>query len=395
MKIPHDRSNINPAYLQIFSMIFLRKRIKAVRETYNFCAGPATMPLNVLKKAQDELLDWQKQGASVMEVSHRGKEFVALAKECEANLRELLDIPVNYKVLFLQGGGLSQFGLIPLNLLGNRVGDGKTTVDYLETGVWSKKAAKEGSRYAISNIIYSGKEDGYIDVPNKNYINVNPESAYLHLCSNETINGVEFFYDIKNCPIPVVADMSSNILSKRIDVSQYGLIYAGAQKNIGPAGLTLVIIREDLLGNASPFVPDALNYTLQAENDSMLNTPPTFAIYLMSLVLEELKKKGGLEEMEKLNHKKAFLLYSTIDNSRLYRNPIHVDARSNMTIPFTLADPTLDSLFLKEAEERKLINLKGHRSVGGMRASIYNAMPIEGVIALTNFMKDFEAKHYS
>lgn len=251
------------------------------------------MPYNVLKKAQEELLDWQKQGASVMEVSHRGKEFVALAKECEADLRELLDIPVNYKVLFLQGGGLAQFGLIPLNLLGDRVGDGKTTIDYLETGVWSKKSAIEGSRYALSNILYSGKAEGYINVPDVNAIRVNPESAYLHLCSNETINGVEFFYDIKNCPIPVVADMSSNILSKRIDVSQYGVIYAGAQKNIGPAGLTLVIIREDLLGNASKFVPDALNYTLQAENDSMLNTPPTFAIYLMSLVLKELKEKGG------------------------------------------------------------------------------------------------------
>ncbi len=366
-----------------------------MRDTYNFCAGPATMPYNVLKKAQEELLDWQQQGASVMEVSHRGKEFVALAKECEADLRELLDIPVNYKVLFLQGGGLAQFGLIPMNLLGDRMGDGKTTVDYLETGVWSKKSAIEGSRYALSNILYSGKEEGYVNVPDKNAINVDPNSAYLHLCSNETINGVEFFYDIKNCPIPVVADMSSNILSRRIDVSQYGLIYAGAQKNIGPAGLTVVIIREDLLGKASKFVPDALNYTLQAENDSMLNTPPTFAIYLMSLVLKELKEKGGLEEMEKLNHKKAFMLYNTIDNSRLYRNPVHVDARSNMTIPFTLADPTLDSLFLKEAEEHKLINLKGHRSVGGMRASIYNAMPIEGVIALTNFMKDFEARHYS
>lgn len=365
-----------------------------MRETFNFCAGPATMPYNVLKKAQEELLDWHKEGTSVMEVSHRGKAFVALAKECESDLRELLDIPANYKVLFLQGGGLAQFGLVPLNLLGTQIGDGKTTVDYLETGIWSKKAMLEGARYAGVNTLYSGKADGYVDVPHQNEINVNPDSAYLHLCSNETINGVEFYYDIKNCPIPVVADMSSNILSKRIDVNQYGVIYAGAQKNIGPAGLTLVIVREDLLGKASPYVPDALNYTLQAENDSMLNTPPTFAIYLMSLVLKELKEKGGLEEMEKLNHKKSFMLYDTIDNSRLYRNPVHVDARSNMTIPFTLADPTLDALFLKEAEQHHLINLKGHRSVGGMRASIYNAMPIEGVIALTNFMKDFEARHY-
>lgn len=366
-----------------------------MRETFNFCAGPATMPYKVLKEAQAELLDWQKQGASVMEVSHRGKEFVALAKECEADLRELLDIPVNYKVLFLQGGGLSQFGLVPLNLLGDRIGDGKTTVDYIETGAWSKKAAIEGSRYAKNNILYSGREEGYLSVPKPNEISPNPDSAYLHLCSNETINGVEFFYDIKNSPIPVVADMSSNILSRQIDVSQYGVIYAGAQKNIGPAGLTLVIVREDLLGNASPYVPDALNYTLQAKNDSMLNTPPTFAIYLMSLVLKELKEKGGLAEIEKLNYKKSFLLYNTIDNSRLYRNHVHVDARSNMTIPFTLADPSLDALFLKEAEENHLINLKGHRSVGGMRASIYNAMPIEGVIALTNFMKDFEDRHYS
>lgn len=360
-----------------------------MRNTFNFCAGPATMPYEVLKRAQSELLDWQNQGASVMEISHRSKEFIALAKECEADLRELMDIPVNYRVLFMQGGALAQFALLPLNLLGD-----KESIDYIETGTWSKKAIQEGSKYAKVNLIYSTKESNYTTLPKAEEIIVNEESAYLHLCANETINGVEFPFDLKECPIPVVADMSSNILSKKIDVSQYGVIYAGAQKNIGPAGLTLVIVREDLLGRASPLTPDVFNYTLQDEHDSMLNTPPTFAIYLMSLVLKHIKAKGGIAAMEKANRKKAIMLYDAIDNSYLYKNPVDVDARSKMNIPFTLANPELDALFLKEAEEQGLTNLKGHRSVGGIRASIYNAMPIEGVIALTNFMKHFEDIHY-
>lgn len=344
------------------------------------------MPEDVLQEAQAELLDWQGQDASILEVSHRGKEFTAVIEECEANLRELLDIPVNYRVLFMQGGGLGQFAFAPMNLLGD-----KKQIDFIETGSWSKKAIAEASKYAKTNVIYSTKEEGYLSIPRqRDLTNIDPESAYLYFCANETINGVEFCYDIENSPIPVVADMSSNILSRRIDVSKYGMIFAGAQKNIGPAGLTIVIVREDLLGKASPYTPDVFNYTIQNEKGSMLNTPPTFAIYLMNLVLRKVKERGGVAAMEKVNNRKAELLYKTIDESHLYRNPVHVDARSKMNVPFILADAKYDALFLEKAKENNLIYLAGHRSVGGMRASLYNAMPLEGVIALTNFMKKFE-----
>lgn len=360
-----------------------------MRKTYNFCAGPAMMPYEVLKEAQKELLNWRDLDASVMEISHRSDEFVALVKECEADFRELLNIPVNYKVLFLQGGALAQFAFLPMNLLGD-----KKSIDCITTGSWSVKAMEQMAKFAKINHIYDGSSHNFTQLPHERDFTINEESAFLHLCANETINGVEFTYDIADSPIPVVADMSSNILSKEIDVSRYGVIYAGAQKNIGPAGLTVVIIREDLLGSASSTTPDVFNYAIQAEKDSMLNTPPTFAIYLMSLVLKNLKARGGLKAVEEVNRRKAAILYDAIDNSHLYRNPVDLDARSKMNIPFILEDPSLDERFLEEAKQANLISLAGHRSVGGMRASIYNAMPIEGVVALTNFMKDFELKYY-
>lgn len=359
-----------------------------MRQTFNFCAGPAMMPLDVLKQAQAELLDWQGLDASVMEISHRSAEFVALAKECEEDLRELMDIPCNYKVLFFQGGALAQFAFLPMNLLGE-----KKQIDFINTGSWSTRAMKEMQKYAKANVIYSGEESRFTTLPQERELKISEESAFLHLCANETIHGVEFTYDIADSPIPVVADMSSNILSRKVDVSKYGVIYAGAQKNIGPAGLTIVIIREDLLGNAMAITPDVFNYEIQAKNDSMLNTPPTFAIYLMSLVLKNLKARGGIESVEERNRRKAAILYDAIDSSHFYTNPVHIDARSKMNIPFILDKPELDATFLKEAEAAKLINLGGHRSVGGMRASLYNAMPVEGVVALTHFMKDFELKY--
>lgn len=352
---------------------------------YNFSAGPATLPLDVLKDAQNELVDWDNLGVSILEVSHRSKEFTAVIEECENNLRELLEIPINYRVLFLQGGGAAQFSLAPLNLLGD-----KQSIDFIETGSWSKKAIEEAQRYAKTNVIFSGVDQGYINTPTISELSINEESAYLYFCANETVNGVEFFTDIDNSPIPVVADMSSNFLSRQIDVSKYGMIFAGAQKNVGPSGLTIVIVREDLLGRAHAYTPDVFNYQLQSEKGSMLNTPPTFAIYFMNLVLRKLLKEGGVSKIERANIRKAELLYHAIDSNPLYLNKVEGGARSTMNVPFTLTLEGLDERFIQEAKERNLVGLKGHRSVGGMRASIYNAMPLSGVEALVDFMREFE-----
>ncbi|MDC7251542.1 3-phosphoserine/phosphohydroxythreonine transaminase [Wohlfahrtiimonas chitiniclastica] len=359
-----------------------------MERNYNFCAGPSTLPESVLKQAQAELLNWQGLGASVMEVSHRSKEFEAVVRNCENKMRSLLNIPENYKVLFLQGGGFGQFTMIPMNILGN-----KTQIDAIETGVWSGKALKAMAHHANINLVASTKETKFTTLPDLNALNFSKDSAFVHYCDNETINGVEFRAPLTGCETPVVADMSSNILSRAFDVSKFGLIYAGAQKNIGPSGVTLVIVREDLLGQADPKTSDVFNYEVQAKNMSMINTPPTFSLYMIDLVLTWLQGQGGVEAIEKINAEKAAMLYGLIDHSDFYHNPVAIDARSRMNIPFTIANPELDPIFLAKAKEQGLINLEGHRSVGGMRASIYNAMPLEGVRALCEFMSDFEKQY--
>lgn len=355
---------------------------------YNFSAGPAMLPEAVLKRASEEMLDWHGIGASIMEVSHRGKEFKSVAEQAEADLRELLAVPDNYKVLFLQGGAQAQFATIPMNLLGD-----KKSADYICTGSWSKKAIAEAKRYCDVNVAASGEASGYTTIPPFESWQLNKDAAYVHYTPNETIGGVEFHWVPDTGDVPLVADMSSTILSRPVDVSRFGLIYAGAQKNIGPAGLTLVIVREDLLGRAWDACPSVFNYQAQADSDSMLNTPPTYAWYLAGLVFQWLKDKGGLEGMAEINKRKADKLYSAIDASPFYQNPVEPQSRSWMNVPFTLANPDLDAEFLKQAEQRGLTTLKGHRSVGGMRASIYNAMPEEGVDALLEFMAEFERNH--
>ncbi|WP_097461883.1 3-phosphoserine/phosphohydroxythreonine transaminase [Mangrovitalea sediminis] len=351
---------------------------------YNFCAGPAVLPEEVLRQAQSELLDWQGKGLSVMEMSHRSDEFVGIASEAERDLRDLLGVSSDYAVLFLQGGASSQFSMVPLNLLGD-----KTSADYINTGIWSKKAIAEARRYGQVNVAASAEASGFTAVPDQDTWSQDPQAAYLHYTPNETIGGLEFDF-IPKSSVPLVADMSSSILSRPIDVSRFGLIYAGAQKNIGPSGLTLVIVRRDLLGRARPETPTMMNYEVAAENESMFNTPPTFAWYLSGLIFKWLKKQGGLSAMEAINRSKADKLYQAIDDSDFYANPIEPRFRSWMNVPFTLADDALNKPFLQQAEARGLINLKGHRSVGGMRASIYNAMPEAGVDALIDFMKEFE-----
>lgn len=356
---------------------------------FNFSAGPATLPLEVLEQAQREMLDWNGSGVSVMEMSHRGKEFTQISEEAEADLRDLMAIPENYKVLFLQGGASSQFSAIPLNLL-----RGKTTADYLETGIWSGKAVKEASRYCDVNVVSNSKAQNNTTVADISTWNTNPEAAYFHYVANETIGGLELAETL-NIPadVPIVADLSSTILSRPVDVSKYGMIYAGAQKNIGPAGLTLVIIREDLLGQSLDSTPTMLDYKVHAQNDSKYNTPPTYAWYLAGLVFKWIKKQGGVSEMATLNKRKSQKLYDAIDASEFYNNSIDLQYRSWMNIPFTLADDSLNETFLKEAAENNLVTLKGHKSVGGMRASIYNAMPEEGVDALIDMMMKFEQKY--
>jgi len=355
---------------------------------FNFAAGPATMPLEVLEQARAELSDWRGSGMSVMEVSHRSRAFIATAEEAEQRLRRLLAIPQNYRVLFLQGGATLQFAAIPLNLARP-----DSRVDYLNTGAWSKKAIAEGRRFASGlAVIADQAASRYTTVPAAAALAVRPDAAYLHYTVNETIGGVEFPYIPAGGAVPLVADMSSTLLSRPLAVERFGLIYAGAQKNIGPAGLTLVIVREDLLGRAREGTPAVLDYEQQAAEHSMLNTPPTFAWYMAGLVFRWLEEQGGLEAMARVNQAKAQLLYQAIDASGFYLSPVARDCRSWMNVPFTLKEPELDESFLAGARAAGLQNLEGHRSVGGMRASLYNAMPLAGVEALVAFMAEFERR---
>jgi phosphoserine aminotransferase len=355
---------------------------------YNFSAGPAVLPEAVLEQAKAELLDWRGSGMSVMEMSHRGKEFISIAAQAEADLRDLLNIPANYKVLFLQGGATSQFAMAPMNLL-----RGKTKADYLNTGQWSKKAISEAKRFCQVNVVASSEANNFTTIPPRNEWKCDPEAAYFHYTPNETINGVEFHHIPAVGETPLVVDMSSTLLSRPLDVAQFGVIYAGAQKNIGPAGLTIVIVRDDLISQTIPGTPSLFDYKAQAENDSMVNTPPTYAWYIAGLVFQWLKAQGGLEAMAQRNQRKAKLLYDAIDQSGFYNSPVDPDCRSWMNVPFTLANAELDKTFLAEAKKAGLLTLSGHRSVGGMRASIYNAMPEEGVKALVDFMQDFARRN--
>ena len=360
-----------------------------MRRVFNFSAGPAALPQEVLEKAQSEMLDWQDSGMSVMEMSHRGKEFMSIAGKAEADLREVMAIPDNYKVLFLQGGASSQFAMVPLNLL-----RGKTGADYYRTGSWSKKAIAEAKRYCDVNIVADTEIDGkFTSVPDEGSVTFNPDAAYVHYTPNETIEGVEFPYVPDTGDVPLVADMSSTILSRQIDVSKFAVIYAGAQKNIGPAGLTIVIVRDDLIGQAKEGTPAMFDWAIHAKSDSMYNTPATYGWYLAGLVFAWLKGKGGLSGMAEINERKAAKLYAAIDASSFYANPVDKNCRSWMNVPFTLANADLDAGFLAGAKEVGLVTLKGHRSVGGMRASIYNAMPEEGIDTLIGFMADFEKQN--
>jgi len=356
---------------------------------FNFAAGPAALPLEVLEQARDELTDWRGSGMSVMEVSHRSKPFLAVAEEAESLMRSLLAVPSGYKVLFLQGGATGQFAAIAMNLTAPAA-----IVDYVNTGAWSKKAIAEAKRLQLQvNIAADEAASGYTAVPAERALKLTPGAAYVHYTPNETIGGVEFPYVPGTGAVPLVADMSSTILSRPIEVARFGLIYAGAQKNIGPSGLCVVIVREDLLGHARPGTPSVWDYQAMAAEGSMLNTPPTFGWYIAGLVLKWVKARGGLEAMAAHNRAKAELLYRTIDESGFYRNPVAKTCRSWMNVPFTLARPELDQTFLTEARAAGLANLEGHRSVGGMRASIYNAMPLQGVQALSAFMKEFARRH--
>jgi phosphoserine aminotransferase len=355
---------------------------------FNFSAGPAVMPEEVLQQARDEMLDWHGSGMSIMEMSHRGKEFISVATAAENDLRALLGIPSNYKVLFLQGGAQAQFALVPMNLIGD-----KTSADYVDTGQWSKKAVQEAKRYCAVSVAASSEAERYTCIPERAKWRLNPDAAYVHYTSNETIGGVEFHWIPDTGAVPLVCDMSSDILSRPLDVGRFGLIYAGAQKNIGPAGLTLVIVRDDLLGRALPITPSVFDYKAQAEAESMLNTPATFAIYLAGLTFKWLARQGGLAAIEQRNVEKAGLVYALLDQTEFYRCPVRREDRSRMNIAFTLRDAKLDEPFLKEAKAQGLSELKGHRSVGGMRASLYNAMPVAGVRALVDFMRDFEKRH--
>jgi len=355
---------------------------------FNFSAGPAVLPEPVLQQAAAEMLDWHGSGMSVMEMSHRGKEFIEIHAQAEADLRELMGIPKNYKVLFLQGGASAQFAVVPMNLL-----RGKTKADYVNTGQWSKKAISDAKKYCKVNVAASSEAENFTRAPKQSEWKLDPDAAYVHITTNETIGGVEFHWVPDTGDVPLVADMSSHILSRPMDVSRYGLIYAGAQKNIGPAGVTIVIVRDDLLGEALPITPTVFDYKVQAENDSMSNTPATYGIYVAGLVFQWLKKQGGLTKMEQINRAKAALLYDYLDQTEFYLSPVAKDDRSLMNIPFTLRNADLDKAFIQETEAAGLTQLKGHRSVGGMRASIYNAMPTEGVQTLVKFMKEFERKH--
>lgn len=355
---------------------------------YNFGAGPAALPEPVLQQAAAEMLDWRGSGVSVMEMSHRGKDFIGIHAQAEADFRELLAIPKNYKVLFLHGGGAGQFSTVPMNLL-----RGKAVAGYVNTGHWSTRAIAEARRFCKVSIAASSEDAKFTYAPKQEKWTVDPGAAYLHYTSNETIGGVEFHWIPDTGNVPLVADASSHILSRPLDVGRFGLIYAGAQKNIGPAGLAIVIVREDLIGQAAPYTPSIFDYKIQAEADSMINTPPTYAIYIAGLVFQWLKQLGGLARMEEMNVAKARLIYDYLDETEFYHSPVAKADRSRMNIPFRLRNDRLDAEFLKQAESAGLTQLKGHRAVGGMRASVYNAMPLAGVQALLDFMRQFERKH--
>ncbi|BAK77045.1 phosphoserine aminotransferase [Pseudogulbenkiania sp. NH8B] len=359
-------------------------------KVYNFSAGPAVLPHAVLAEAQSEMLDWHGSGMCVMEMSHRGKEFMEIIHDAEHDLRELMQIPKNYKVLFLQGGASLQFAMLPLNLLGD-----KKSIDVVNTGHWSKLAIKEAKRYANVNVVASSEDRNFTYVPAEETWQRDPDAAYLHYTSNETIGGLQFpFIPSSANGVPLVCDMSSDFLSREVDVSQFGLIYAGAQKNIGPSGLTVVIVREDLLGKALPSTPTMLNYQVHADADSMYNTPATYPVYIAGLVFKWLKELGGIKGMAARNDEKAGLLYHAIESSNgFYYSTVDAPFRSKMNVVFRLKDESLEDTFLSEAKKNGLVQLKGHRAVGGMRASIYNAMPIEGVKALVSFMMDFARQH--
>lgn len=362
---------------------------------YNFSAGPAVLPAEVLQQAADEMLDWHGSGMSVMEMSHRGKEFISIYEAAERDFRELLNVPSNYRILFLQGGGLGENAIVPMNLVGRKAKP--ATVDFIHTGSWSGKSLKEAGKYCKVNVAASSEAQKFTVIPPRENWKLTKDAAYVHICTNETIDGVEFQFapDVSadTMDAPLVADMSSHILSRVIDVSKYGVIFAGAQKNIGPAGVTIAVVRDDLIGHALDICPSAFDWKLVAENNSMFNTPPTYGIYIAGLVFQWLKKQGGVAAMEKRNIAKAALLYDYLDSTEFYANKVAKECRSRMNVPFYLKDETLNESFLAGAKERRLLQLKGHKSVGGMRASIYNAMPIDGVQALVDYLKEFEKKH--
>ncbi|MBC7415149.1 MAG: 3-phosphoserine/phosphohydroxythreonine transaminase [Herminiimonas sp.] len=362
---------------------------------FNFSAGPAVMPEEVLRLAAEEMLDWHGSGMSVMEMSHRGREFMSIIDTARADLRELLAVPPNYKILFLQGGGLGENAIVPMNLAGRTAtATQRSTIDFIQTGSWSVKSTNEAKKYAGVHIVANSAGNKFTSIPDRSTWNLSTNPAYVHVCTNETIDGIEFDVApdvaVQTGGAPVVADMSSHILSRVIDVSRCGVIFGGAQKNIGPAGLTVVIVREDLIGHALPICPSAFDWKIVADNDSMYNTPPTYAIYIAGLVFQWIKRQGGVAAMETRNIAKSSLLYDYLDGTAFYETRVDPACRSRMNIPFFLNDETLNDAFLAGAKERRLLQLKGHKSVGGMRASLYNAMPIEGVAALVDYMQEFE-----
>ena len=359
---------------------------------HNFSAGPAALPEPVLRQAAAEMLDWHGSGMSVMEMSHRGPAFMSIMGEALALFRELLDVPAAYRVLFMQGGALGSNAFVPMNLLGH-LNEAQRRIDFIDTGEWSKKTIAEARKYAAVNVAASSADSGYTTIPPRDSWQLDPEAAYVHLCANETIGGVEWHATPDVGDVPLVADVSSTILSRPLDVSRFGLIYGGAQKNIGPAGLTIVVVHESLLGRALPITPSAFDFQVVADNGSMYNTPPTYAIYIAGLVFNWIKAQGGLPAMARRNAEKAALLYDTLDSSALFTNTVDTGCRSRMNVTFKSRDAELDAAFVKGADERGLVQLKGHRVVGGMRASIYNAMPLEGVQALVAYIKEFEARH--
>jgi len=362
-----------------------------MRRVYNFSPGPAALPQEVIQQVAEEMADWHGSGLSVMEMSHRGKEFTEILANAKSDLRALLAIPENYKVLFMQGGAIAENAIVPMNLVGRK--PQPATIDFINTGHWSVKSIEEAYKYAKVNIAASSEAEQFSYVPARDTWNLTPDAAYVHICPNETIGGVEFDFTPDVGDVPLVGDMSSNILSREFDVSKYGVIYAGAQKNVGPAGVTMVIVREDLLGHALPICPSSFDWKLVAEHDSMYNTPPTFPIYVSGLVFQWVKRNGGVAAMEKINIAKAALLYGCLDVSDFYVNQVPAINRSRMNVVFRLREESLTDKFIEEAGRQDLVQLKGHASVGGIRASIYNAMPIEGVQKLVNFMQEFEKKY--